>query len=89
MASTTYGDTPHLSERKTVLSEGASRQMDRALDTVESAAARAGEQGMQMLTAVDRTVREQPLLALAAVAAVGIVIGALWKMESSRRNRWY
>jgi ElaB/YqjD/DUF883 family membrane-anchored ribosome-binding protein len=88
MASTTFGET-NLSERKTALSENASRQMDRAIDTVEQAAVRVGEQGKQMMTSVDRTVREQPLLALAAVAAVGIVIGALWKMESSRRNRWY
>lgn len=43
------------------------------------------------MTAVDRTVREQPLAALAAVGVLGIVIGALWKMDSGRRtsSRWY
>jgi ElaB/YqjD/DUF883 family membrane-anchored ribosome-binding protein len=37
------------------------------------------------MSSVDRTVREQPMLSLAAVAAAGLIIGALWKMD---RRRW-
>jgi hypothetical protein len=43
------------------------------------------------MSAIDRTVRQQPLASLAAVGVLGIVIGALWKMDSGRRSssRWY
>jgi ElaB/YqjD/DUF883 family membrane-anchored ribosome-binding protein len=86
MATTTYGGAASdLSERAAGLSDAASRQYDRTLDAAESMARSASVQGRQMMTAVDRTVREQPMLALAAVAAAGIVIGALWKMDGRRR----
>jgi ElaB/YqjD/DUF883 family membrane-anchored ribosome-binding protein len=91
MSASRYGSTSDLSHETARMSESAGRKMDRALDSAEQAVARAGEQGKQMITSINRTVREQPLLALAAVAAVGVVIGALWKLESSTRRRpaWY
>lgn len=91
MATTSYGGANDMSERATHLSDAAGRQFDRAVDGAEHAARSAAEQGRQVMTAVDRTVREQPLAALAAVGVLGIVIGALWKMDSGRRtsSRWY
>ncbi len=90
MATTTYGSS-NLSERTAGLSDAAGHQLDRALDSAEQVARSAAEQGRQVMTAVDRTVREQPLLALAAIGVLGIVIGALWKMDGGRRvsSRWY
>lgn len=90
MATTSYGTSSDLSDRASNLGDAATRQMDRAYDSAELAARRAAEQGRQMLSSVERTVREQPMLALAAVGALGLVIGALWKMEGGRRSsRWY
>lgn len=91
MATTSYGGSNDMSERAANLSDAAGRQFDRAVDGAEHAARSAAEQGRQVMTAVDRTVREQPLAALAAVGVLGIVIGALWKMDSGRRtsSRWY
>ncbi len=91
MATTSFGTTGDMSERAANLSDAAGRQFDRALDGAEHAARSAAEQGRHVMSAVDRTVRDQPLASLAAVGVLGIVIGALWKMDSSRRstNRWY
>ena len=91
MSTSSYGRSNDMSERAADLAGAASRQFDRALDGAEQAARSAADQGRQVMTAVDRTVREQPLAALAAVGVLGIVIGALWKMDSSRRasSRWY
>lgn len=80
---TTYGS--ELSERATGLSEAASRQIDKTFDSAETIARSAAEQGRQVATNVDRMVREQPLMTLAVVAAAGLVVGALWKMD---RRRW-
>lgn len=91
MSTTSYGGSNDISERASDLANAASRQFDRALDGAEHAARSAADQGRQVISAVDRTVRDQPLAALAAVGVLGIVIGALWKMDSGRRssNRWY
>ncbi len=86
MATTTYGGSASdLSGRAAGLSDAATRQMDRTLDSAEQMARTAAEQGRQVMSSVDRTVREQPMLSLAAVAAAGLIIGALWKMD---RRRW-
>lgn len=86
MATSTYGSTASdLSERASGFGDAASRQYDRTLDAAESMARNAGEQGRQMMSAMDKTVRDQPMLAMAAVAVAGIIIGAIWKMD---RRRW-
>jgi ElaB/YqjD/DUF883 family membrane-anchored ribosome-binding protein len=91
MSNPSYGGSTDMSERAAGLTDAASRQFDRALDGAEHAARSAAEQGRQAMSAIDQTVRQQPLASLAAVGVLGIVIGALWKMDSGRRSssRWY
>ena len=84
------GTQAELADRASELGHAAGRQFDRALDNAETVARSAADHGRQALDSVGRTVRDQPVLALAVVAAAGIAIGALWKMESgSRRRSWY
>ena len=86
MATGNYGSTSSdMSERASQFGDAAGRQMDQAIDSAETLARNAAVRGRQALTAVDRTMRDQPMLTLAAVAAAGLVIGALWKMD---RRRW-
>lgn len=64
--------------------------VDNALNTAESAARTVAEQGREagqrvtevagnLKTAVDKSVKDQPMATLAVVAALGFVVGALWK----------
>lgn len=68
----------------------ATDQFNKAADTVEDVATRAAEQGRiagqqvqevagNIKGAVDKSVRDQPMATLAVAAAVGFVLGALWK----------
>ena len=68
----------------------ASDQIDKVVQGTESAARSvaahgrdAGERVQQVAgnfqTAIDKSVREQPLTTLAVAAALGFVLGALWK----------
>lgn len=84
MGTNTAGVTGDLSERVTDLRDAASRQLDGALGSAEDAVSGAAEKGRDLLQLLDRTVREQPLLTLAAVAAVALAVGALWKMDHRR-----
>lgn len=72
------------------LANKAGHQVDKALDSAESVARNVAEQGREagervsavagnMKSAVDKSVREQPMASLAVAAALGFVIGALWK----------
>lgn len=72
------------------LASKASDQIDRVVTSVEQTARSIADQGRQageqvgvvadnFKTAVDKSVRDQPMATLAVVAAVGFVIGALWK----------
>lgn len=102
MASTnTYGSTARVEDaaRATVskmadtasdLANKAGHQVDKALDSAESAARAVADQGKEagervsavagnMKTAVDKSLREQPMATLGVAAALGFVIGALWK----------
>lgn len=65
-------------------------QVDRALDSAEATARAVAEQGREagervsqvagnMKTAVDKSIRDQPMTTLAVAAALGFVVGALWK----------
>jgi ElaB/YqjD/DUF883 family membrane-anchored ribosome-binding protein len=68
----------------------ATDQFGRAAETVENVAGRVAEQGREagqqvqevagnIKGAVDKSVKDQPMATLAMVAAVGFVLGALWK----------
>lgn len=68
----------------------AGHQVDKALDSAEAAARNVAEHGKDagervsavagnMKGAVDKSVREQPMATLAVAAALGFVVGALWK----------
>ena len=72
------------------LATKAGNQIDKALEAAESKvrdlAERSGEAGEKVQevagnvkTAIDRSVHDQPMTTLAMAAAVGFVLGALWK----------
>jgi ElaB/YqjD/DUF883 family membrane-anchored ribosome-binding protein len=72
------------------LASKATDQIDRVVTSVEQTARSIADQGRQageqvgvvadnFKTAVDKSVKDQPMATLAVVAAVGFVIGALWK----------
>jgi ElaB/YqjD/DUF883 family membrane-anchored ribosome-binding protein len=72
------------------LADKASDQFGRAAETVEDVAHRVAEQGRaagkqmnevagNIKGAVDKSVKDQPMATLAVVAALGFVLGALWK----------
>lgn len=52
---------------------------DRAQDMAGQAKQQVGEVAGNVKGAIDKSVKEQPLTTLLAAAAVGFVIGALWK----------
>lgn len=72
------------------LKEKATDQFKKVADRVESYASDAAEQAQEagermgrvagnMKGAVDKSLKEQPIATLAVAAAVGFVLGALWK----------
>lgn len=72
------------------LADKASDQIERVISSVEQTARNLADQGRQageqvgvvadnFKTAVDKSVKDQPLTTLAVAAAMGFVIGALWK----------
>jgi ElaB/YqjD/DUF883 family membrane-anchored ribosome-binding protein len=86
MAQSTYRPSDQISDLK----EKATDQFGKAADQAGQMANRVAEQGreagerMQEVAgnfkgAVDKSVKDQPMATLAAAAAVGFVLGALWK----------
>jgi ElaB/YqjD/DUF883 family membrane-anchored ribosome-binding protein len=72
------------------MADKASDQFGRLADQAESVASRVAEQGREagekvqevaghFKGAVDKSVKDQPMATLAMAAAVGFVLGALWK----------
>ena len=72
------------------LANKAGNQVDKALDSAEAAARSVAEHGKEagervtavagnMKSAVDKSLRDQPMTTLAVAAALGFVVGALWK----------
>lgn len=72
------------------LKDMATDKIKKAADTVEGAASRVAEQGREagervqevagnIKGGVDKSVKDQPMATLAVAAAVGFVLGALWK----------
>jgi len=68
----------------------AGEQIDRALENAEATVRSAAEQGREagervqevtgnFKSAVDKSVKDQPMATLALVGALGFVLGALWK----------
>jgi ElaB/YqjD/DUF883 family membrane-anchored ribosome-binding protein len=72
------------------LADKATDQFGRAADSVENVAGKIAEQGRvageqvqevagNIKGAVDKSVKDQPMATLAVAAALGFVLGALWK----------
>jgi ElaB/YqjD/DUF883 family membrane-anchored ribosome-binding protein len=59
------------------LSEKASEMKDKSIDRLRETGA--GEVAGNVKGAVDKSVKDQPMVTLAMAAAVGFVLGALWK----------
>jgi ElaB/YqjD/DUF883 family membrane-anchored ribosome-binding protein len=78
------------SDRASDFADNANQQIDRALDRAENVARQVADQGREatervgevagnIKVAVDKSVKDQPMATLAVAAAVGFVMGALWK----------
>lgn len=79
-----------LADTASDLKNKAADQMDKVANQVEAKARAAREQGREVgeqvqvvagnfKTALDKSIREQPITTLALTAAVAFVIGAIWK----------
>jgi len=79
-----------LSEKGAALGSRAGDQVERVTQDVGSAARSVAEQGRQakdqvqvvadnFRTAVEKSIKEQPLATLALAAGAGFIMGALWK----------
>jgi ElaB/YqjD/DUF883 family membrane-anchored ribosome-binding protein len=85
-----YGGRSDLSDKATDLKDKATDQFKKAAERAEGIAAgaadqvrevgdRASEVAGNFKSAVDKSVKDQPMATLAMAAAVGFVLGALWK----------
>jgi ElaB/YqjD/DUF883 family membrane-anchored ribosome-binding protein len=61
------------------LAEQAGEQIERFTQQGRQATEQVQKVGENLMTAVDKSVKEQPLTTLAVAAGLGFVIGALWK----------
>jgi ElaB/YqjD/DUF883 family membrane-anchored ribosome-binding protein len=88
--SSQLGSQSDLSGKAADLKEQATDQFRKVADRVEGLASgtaeqvrevgdRAGEVAGNFKTAVDKSVKDQPMATLAMAAALGFVLGALWK----------
>jgi ElaB/YqjD/DUF883 family membrane-anchored ribosome-binding protein len=87
MAQSTYTGKP---DQISAIKEKATEQLGRAAERAEGVANRVAGQGreagerMQQVagnfkTALDKSVRDQPMATIATAAMLGFVLGALWK----------
>jgi ElaB/YqjD/DUF883 family membrane-anchored ribosome-binding protein len=88
MAQSQYGGRSDLADTASNLKEQATGQIKKAAERVEGLASDAvehlrdtgaGEVAGNLKGAVDKSVKDQPMATLAMAAAVGFVLGALWK----------
>ena len=88
MAESQHGGRSDLSSKAADLKEEATNQFKKVADRVEGLASDAvdqlrdtgaGEVAGNIKGAVDKSVKDQPMATLAVAAAVGFVLGALWK----------
>jgi ElaB/YqjD/DUF883 family membrane-anchored ribosome-binding protein len=61
------------------VADGVEGAANKAAEHVRGATDAAGEVAGNIKSAVSRSVKDQPMATLAAAAAVGFVLGALWK----------
>lgn len=84
------GVVNNISDKASDMASKASEQLDRAMESGQEMArdvaerSREGAERMQevagnLKSAVDKSVREQPMATLAVAAAMGFLLGALWK----------
>ena len=88
MAQSQYGGRSDLSDKASELKDKATEQFKKVADRAEGLAGEAmdqlrdtgaGEVAGNLKGAVDKSVKDQPMATLALVAAVGFILGALWK----------
>ena len=88
MAETQYGGASDLSGKASDLKDKATEQFKKVADRAEGLASDAvdqlretgaGEVAGNLKGAVDKSVKAQPMATLAMAAALGFVLGALWK----------
>jgi ElaB/YqjD/DUF883 family membrane-anchored ribosome-binding protein len=88
MAQSQYGSRSDLSDKATDLKDQATGQIKKVAGQVEEYASdtmdklrdtSAGEVAGNLKGAVDKSVKDQPMATLALAAALGFVLGALWK----------
>jgi ElaB/YqjD/DUF883 family membrane-anchored ribosome-binding protein len=88
MAQSQYGGRSDLSDKTSELKDQATGQIRKVAEQVEGLASDAvdklrdtgaGEVAGNLKGAVDKSVKDQPMATLALAAAVGFVLGAIWK----------
>jgi ElaB/YqjD/DUF883 family membrane-anchored ribosome-binding protein len=88
MAQSQYGGRSDLADKASEMKDKATDQLKNVAERAEGLAndaiehlreTGAGEVAGNLKGAVDKSVREQPMATLALAAAVGFVLGALWK----------
>ncbi len=78
-SSTQYGTSTSVDEMKGKAKQAYDEASERAQDVAGQARQQVGEVAGNVKSAIDKSVKEQPIATLAMAAAVGFVIGALWK----------
>jgi len=88
MAQSQYGGRSDLADKASEMKDKATDQLKNVAELAEGLAndaiehlreTGAGEVAGNLKGAVDKSVKEQPMATLALAAAVGFVLGALWK----------
>ena len=88
MAQSQYGGRSDLSDKASDLKDQATDQIKKVAGRVEGLASEAvdhlretgaGEVAGNLKGAVDKSVKDQPMATLALAAALGFVLGAIWK----------
>src|SRR3954452_3070804 len=88
MAQSQYGGRSDISDKASEIKDKATDQFRKVADRAEGLAGEAadklrdtgaGEVAGNLKGAVDKSVKDQPMATLAMAAAVGFVLGALWK----------
>ncbi|MBY0559266.1 hypothetical protein [Hyphomicrobium sp.] len=79
MATSTQYGTNSIDDIKGKAKQTFDEASDRAQEMAGQARQQVGEVAGNVKGAIDRSVKDQPIATLAMAAAVGFVIGALWK----------